>query len=227
MSFNKYKKRRVIAKILLVLPVLVLAAPQISFVTGKTLPSDIEIQYSTLENNGISQKDAEQILLTELDSAKKKFKPATGFTQVNTDSRVEAATSKTSIVLTISTGDNCYFLGFIPGQSTKIISDPSSSACSSKSIRELQIALRKQDGNIISISQEKAKIEIDKIASQAQYAYLGKLGYSFNGVSKALNLPTQQVIESKETLLVRSISTGLCWMVTVTPREISRLQPCN
>ena len=227
MSFNKYKKRRVIAKILLVLPVLVLAAPQIPFVTGKTLPNDQKMQYSTLENNGISIEDAEQILLTELDSAKKKFKPATGFTQVKTDSRVEAATSKTSIVLTISTGDNCYFLGFIPGESSKVISDPSSSACSSKSIRELQVALRAQDGNIISISQEKAKIEIDKIASQAQYAYLGKLGNSFNGVSKVLNLPTQQVIESKEALTVRSISTGLCWMVTVTPREVSQLKPCN
>ncbi len=227
MSFNKYKKRRVIAKILLVLPVLVLAAPQIPFVTGKTLPNDQKMQYSTLENNGISIEDAEQILLTELDSAKKKFKPATGFTQVKTDSRVEAATSKTSIVLTISTGDNCYFLGFIPGESSKVISDPSSSACSSESIRELQVALRAQDGNIISISQEKAKIEIDKIASQAQYAYLGKLGNSFNGVSKVLNLPSQQVIESKEALTVRSISTGLCWMVTVTPREVSQLKPCN
>lgn len=227
MSFNKYKKRRVIAKILLVLPVLVLAAPQIPFVTGKTLPNDQKMQYSTLEKNGISIEDAEQILLTELDSAKKKFKPATGFTQVKTDSRVEAATSKTSIVLTISTGDNCYFLGFIPGESSKVISDPSSSACSLKSIRELQGALRAQDGNIISISQEKAKIEIDKIASQAQYAYLGKLGNSFNGVSKVLNLPSQQVIESKEALTVRSISTGLCWMVTVTPREVSQLKPCN
>jgi hypothetical protein len=227
MSFNKYKKRRVIAKILLVLPVLVVAAPQIPFVTGKTLPNDLKMQYSTLENNGTSQNDAEQILFTELDSAKKKFIPATGFTQVKTDSRVEAATSKTSIVLTISTGDNCYFLGFIPGESTKVISDPTGSACTSKSIRELQVALRAQDGNIISNSQEKAKIEIDKIASQAQYAYLGKLGNSFNGVSKVLNLPTQQVIESKEALTVRSISTGLCWMVTVTPREVSQLKPCN
>jgi hypothetical protein len=185
------------------------------------------MQYSTLENNGISSKDAEQILLAELNSAKANFKPASGFTQVETDSRIEAATSKTSIVLTISTGDNCYFLGFIPGESTQIISDPTSSACSSKSIRELQIALRKQDGNIISISQEKAKIELDKIASQAQYAYLGKLGNSINGVSKVLNLPDQQVIESKEALTVRSISTGLCWMVRVTPRDISKLQPCN
>jgi hypothetical protein len=82
MSFNKYKKRRVIAKILLVLPVLVVAAPQIPFVTGKTLPNDQKMRYSTLENNGISIEDAEQILLTELDSAKKKFKPATVFTQV-------------------------------------------------------------------------------------------------------------------------------------------------
>lgn len=227
MSFNKYKKRRVIAKILLVLPVLVLAAPQIPINTGKTLNNDIKMQYSTQENNGLSSKDAEQILLAELNSAKENFKPTTGFTRVKTDSRIEAATSKTSIVLTISTGDNCYFLGFIPGESTKIISDPTSSACSTRSILELQIALRQQDGNIISLSQEKAKIEIDKIASQAQYAYLGKLGNSFNGVSKVLNLPDQQVIESKESLTVRSISTGLCWMVTVTPRDISKLKPCN
>ena len=63
MSFNKYKKRRVIAKILLVLPVLVLAAPQIPINTGKTLNNDIKMQYSTQENNGLSSKDAEQILL--------------------------------------------------------------------------------------------------------------------------------------------------------------------
>lgn len=227
MSFNKYKKRRVIAKILLVLPVLVVAAPQIPIITGKTLTNNVEMQYSTLENNGISSKDAERILLAELQSAKENFKPVTGFTQVATDSKIEAATSKTSIVLTISTGDNCYFLGFIPGESTKVISDPTSTACSRESISNLQIALREQDGNILSSSQEKALLELDKIASQAQYAYLGKLGNSFIGVSKILNLPDQQVVESKEKLTVKSVSTGLCWMITVTPRDISKLQPCN
>jgi hypothetical protein len=227
MSFNKYKIRRNTLRATIALPIVAVAVSQLPSELVIKPKSVLNPQYSTL-TTGLEEVDlAEKLLHKELSSAKENFSTQNGFKGYRPDKSTLAATSKTSIVLAKIIESSCYFIGFIPGEEERVIKDPTLEACQEDKIEKLSQALRSQDNAIIKKSYQQASIELKDRAEEAVYAYLGKLGQSYEGVAKVLKYPDELIIANQDNLTIRSISTGLCWELSVNVSRLSDVRSCR
>jgi hypothetical protein len=227
MSFNKYKLRRNTAKAVIALPIAAILTSNMTNINTFKEIEGLNPQYSTVEVNTKEEDETAKLLIKQLEIAKAKFNSAKGFASYDAPKDILVASSKTSIVIAKAVSGNCLFTGFIPGQESKIVKDPTLSACTEESIDNLKTALRKQDQQIIDTAYQKAKMELESKAKTALYAYLGQLGQSYQGLSNILKLPKELVMEEKNQAKILSVSTGLCWEITLKSTVIEKVKSCS